>query len=178
MSSLALNLSSLPSANTVKVMNIGEDGHDFDLFKTFPFFIDVLEWLEGTRPYQNIRHTFTEGEFRKSILPTLLKRLQSERLIRSEHGHLTPTHDAVVLKNMPRDPWIHCEMAANQLDGTLKRCLDERRAPDFEMARTKAKPEKIADWSRQLRNLLAEIDDHDDPCGVPFSLSALSVAAN
>ena len=175
MSSLAFALQPLSSPKRIKVMDIGEDGHDFELFKTFPFFIDVLEWLDGGRPFQNIRHTFAESDFKARILPNLLKKLRRAKLVRDEQGQVVPTHEAVLLRNMPRDPWIHCEIASSQIDETLKRCLEESQAPVFESVRTKAKLEMITDWKRRLSNLLAEIDMHDDPDGIPFSLNILKI---
>lgn len=175
MSLAALKLAPCLDSRPIKVMDLGEDGHDFYLYKTFPYFVDVLEWLEGTRPLQNIRHSFSLENFRVRVLPILLARLRLERLVRKEDGRLVPSHDAVALKNMPRDPWIHCEIATSAIDKTVERCLGRRLCPTFETVRTKASPQVIADWKRRMSELFAEIDDHDDPHGVSFTLNVLGV---
>ena len=175
MSQLALQQEPSLSLSRLKTMDIGEDGHDFELYKTYPYFVDVLEWLHGTRPYQNIRHGFGEAMFRVCVLPQLLTRLRVARLIRKENGRFLPCYEDVILRGMPRDSWVNCEIAVAHLDENVKHCLDRCIAPSFETARTKAQPSVIAEWQRRLSNLFAEIDEHDDPHGADFSLSLFGI---
>lgn len=158
-----------------KVINLGEDGHYFALYKAHPYFVDVLEWLEGIRPFAAIRHNYSDDEFKENILPDVLCALKREKLIKGVFGNLHPVYSDVLVKNTPRDPIVRCEVIASQLDILLRRAFEEMQNLKLDIVRTKASPEQISDWRRQLIHIFEDIEDHDDPDGVPFTLNMLTL---
>ncbi len=160
---------------STKFIDVSEDGHYFDLYKSYPYFVDVLEWIEGIRPITAIRHNHSDEEFRKHILPNLLKRLNSEGLLRVVGGSFVTVYSDVILKTGKCDAVDECEIAASQLDTLLQRAFDSRHKPKLDIVRTKASPEQIRDWRRKLIHIFEEIEDHDDPDGVSFTVNMLSL---
>lgn len=158
-----------------KVINLGEDGHYFALYKAHPYFVDVLEWLEGIRPFTAIRHNYSSDEFRENVLPDVLCALKREKLVKGVYGQLKPVYGDVLVKNMPRDPILRCEVIAAQLDILLRRAFEDMQTLKLDIVRTKASPDQIRDWRRQLIHIFEEIEDHDDPDGVPFVLNMVSL---
>jgi hypothetical protein len=163
------------SSLTTKFINLAEDGHFFELYKSHPYFVDVLEWVEGIRPLEAIRHNHCEHDFRRNILPALLKRLKDEGLLRIVGGTYSSVYSDVILKGTDCDPFVDCEIAASQIDTLLQRAFETHQAPKLDVVRTKASPEQIRDWRRKLIHIFEEIEDHDDPDGVPFVLNLLSL---
>lgn len=158
-----------------RVLDLEKNAAHLELYKAYPYFIDVLEWLEGIRPFSAIRHNHGADVFTETVLPNLMTLLKRERLIRTTFGQSKPIWDAVLLRNVPRDPDTCFEMVSEQVDTLLMRSLHAKHPLRFDVVRTLASPEQIKEWRRRLVMIFEEIEDHDDPEGLPFSLNLLTL---
>jgi len=57
------------------VLDLEKDVLHMGLYRAHPYFTDVLEWLEGIRPFSSIRHNHSEDYFSENVLPSLLSDL-------------------------------------------------------------------------------------------------------
>lgn len=157
------------------VLDLEKDVLHMGLYRAHPYFTDVLEWLEGIRPFSAIRHNHSEEYFSENILPSLLKALKKQRLVKNSFGKPLPVYDGVLLRNVPRDPQTCAEIATEQVENLLMRALTAKNALRFDVVRTSASREQIKEWRRRLLLIFEEIEDHDDPEGVPFTLNMLTL---
>jgi hypothetical protein len=158
-----------------KYVDLAEDGHYLELYKSYPYFVDVIEWVQRIRPIEAIRHNHNYGHFQRCVLPRILERLREEGFLRVVGGVMAPVYADVILRTDGCDAVVVGEVAQSQLDTLLRRALDTRKKPKLDVVRTKASPEQIRDWRRQLIHIFEEIEDHDDPEGVSFTLNMLSL---
>lgn len=166
-----------PLHSKVRKVDLSKERSILDIYLKFPFFPDVLEWLAGMRPFANIRHGFEVKEFREEILPSCLRHLKREKFVHfTSVGRLTAV-DRVHLQNAPTDAFTMCERISQEMDHFLMRSFDSTRQPQFQMARTRATPEKVREWTLRLDALFAEMNRNDEPHGedVTIQLVALEV---
>lgn len=130
-----------------RVIDLEKNAAHLELYKAYSYFIDVLEWVEGIQPFTAIRHNHDADVFA----------------------------DAVLLRNLSRDPETSFEIVSERVD-TLLMCSFHAKNPlRFDVARTLASPEQIKEWRRGLLMIFEEIEDHDDPEGSPFTLNLLTL---
>jgi hypothetical protein len=158
-----------------RVLDLDKNGVHLELYKAYPYFIDVLEWLEGIRPFSAIRHNHDADVFTDAVLPKLMTLLKRERLVRTTFGQPKPVWDAVLLRNVPRDRETCFEVVSEQVDTLLMRSIHAKHPLRFDVVRTLASPEQIKEWRRRLVMIFEEIEDHEDPEGSPFTLNLLTL---
>ena len=158
-----------------RVLDLDKNGAHLEMYKAYPYFIDVLEWLEGIRPYCAIRHNHEANVFTDAVLPSLMTLLKRERLVKETFGKPKPVWDAVLLRNVPRDRETCFEVVSEQVDTLLMRSLQAKHPLRFDVVRALASPEQIKEWRRRLVMIFEEIEDHDDPDGSAFTLNLLSL---
>jgi hypothetical protein len=157
------------------VLDLKKDVLHMGLYRAHPYFTDVLEWLEGIRTFSAIRHNHSEEYFSENVLPSLLKALKKQRLLKNSFGKPLPVYDGFLLRNVPRDPQTCAEIATEQVENLLMRALTAKNPLRFDVVRTLASREQIKEWRRRLLLIFEEIEDHDDPEGVPFTLNMLTL---
>jgi len=165
----------LPLTARIRILEPGEDGHDFDLYRTYPYFEDVLEWLTGTRPFANIRHAFELREFEKDVLPGCLSRMHKARLLRREGNRYVARYARATAKPFRHDYVTFSERISSDTDQFLQRVFASRITPGFDLSRSRASSEKIAEWTERLEEILDEVQGHFDPAGEPFSAHIMTL---
>jgi len=158
-----------------RVLDLGEDGHDFDLFRSHPYFLDVLEWLAGKKDASQIRHPFSAQDWERRALPACLEHLRKVNLVRRRGTHYVPLHRHILVRECSEDPLSVCERIATHTDTFLERALTARCAADFSVVRTRVSRKFLEDWQMRLSDLLEEMQLAHDPFGVSYSAHIMTL---